>query len=70
MANMVILVLIYAFMIIVIIYGIFGIINDFKYAIKKGLGLDKIRKVNIDYDKYRRMKEEENNAMRINHKKY
>lgn len=62
MKSVVFLVLIYVFMIIAIIYGIFSIICDFKYAIRRDLGLDKIKKLNIDYNKYRRMKEEENNA--------
>ena len=62
MLNEIILILIYVLIGIAIIYGIFSIICDFKYAIRRDLGLEKIKNVNIDYDKYRRMKEEENNA--------
>ena len=45
MLNEIILILIYVLIGIAIIYGIFSIICDFKYAIRRDLGLEKIKNV-------------------------
>ena len=60
--NESIIIIIYALMIFGIIYGIFGIISDLKYALSK----DK-KVIKIDYSKYRKMKEEEIKQMEIKH---